>query len=121
MLATNAVGCVTVLDLARTLPLFDVTVTVYVLAVRPLMFCEVAVYPPLERDQLYADAGSPAISVLIEPVEPPLHATFVGVSVIVNVRTVQLFEGFGVYPIEALFPLPLRQPLVPLSYVNVPE
>jgi hypothetical protein len=120
MLATKAVGCVIVADFVRTLPVADVTVTVYVSAVRPVRFCVVAVKPPPERDQLYVEAASPEMVVVIVPLEPALHETSVFASEIVNVRTVQLSAGFGVYPIDALFPLPLRHPLVPLSYVRVP-
>jgi hypothetical protein len=112
---------VIVLLFVRKFPVAEVTVTVYVSAVRPVRFCVVAVKPPPERDQLYVEAASPEIVVVIVPLEPALHETSVFASEIVNVRTVQLFEGFGVYPIEALLPLPLRHPFVPLSYVNVPE
>jgi len=75
----------------------------------------VAVKPPPERDQLYVEAASPEMVVVMVPLEPALQETSVFANEIVNERTVQLFDGLGVYPTDPVLPEPLRQPLDPLS------
>ena len=68
----NNVGCVIIILLLDWHPLLSVTVTVYVFADNPVLFCVVC--PPFQR-YVYGDVP-PLGVMLIDPVDAPLQSTF---------------------------------------------